>query len=52
MKVRDKKRIKPFMNELAEIWETQCPDCEGKCNTSDEWHFKKLWKRIRRKLGE
>jgi hypothetical protein len=26
MKVRDKKRIKPFMNELAEIWETQCPD--------------------------
>lgn len=24
--MRDKKRIKPFMMELAEIWETKCPD--------------------------
>lgn len=24
--MRDKKRIKPFMNELATIWERECPD--------------------------
>lgn len=24
--MRDKKRIKPFMEELARIWETKCPD--------------------------
>ena len=24
--MRDKSRIKPFMNELAEIWEKNCPD--------------------------
>lgn len=24
--MRDKKRIKPFMDELTKIWEEQCPD--------------------------
>ena len=24
--MRDKKRIKPFCDKLAEIWESKCPD--------------------------
>lgn len=26
MKMRDKKRIDPFMHEIAKIWKEECPD--------------------------
>lgn len=30
--MRDKNRIKPFMNEIAKLWEEECPD----------WRFSQL----------
>lgn len=39
--MRDPKRIKIFCNQLAEIWEAQCPD----------WRFNQLVENVHRANG-